>query len=43
MDELSAYAYLIGEDFNIEPLYENKLNELFIANPNNEHLLELDY
>jgi len=42
MEELLAYAYLISEGFHLESLYESKLNELFIANPNNLDLLELE-
>ncbi|MBO4493070.1 MAG: hypothetical protein J5724_01655 [Ruminococcus sp.] len=43
MEELLAYAYLIGEGYSLESFYESKLNELFIANPNNSDLLELEF
>ena len=42
MEELLAYAYLIMEGFDLEKLYESRLNELFVANPCNNDLLELE-
>ncbi len=43
MEELLAYAYLMGEGFNIESIYEEKLNELFLLNSDDEDLLELEF
>lgn len=43
MEELLAYAYLMGEGFDLEKMYEEKLNELFILNPDDEDLLELEF
>ena len=46
MEELLAYAYLIAEgfdeEFGIAELLENRLNELFIADPENVDLFELE-
>lgn len=43
MEELLAYAYLLGEGFELEDRYEAKLNELFLADCENEDLLELEF
>ncbi len=43
MEELLAYAYLLGEgliEFNV---YENRLNEMFENDTENEDLIELEY
>lgn len=42
MEELLAYAYLLGTDLISEAIYEEKLNELFLQNPTDEDLLELE-
>ncbi len=48
MEELLAYAYLIAEGFDedfgmvLSENFENRLDELFIADPENVHLLELE-
>lgn len=43
MEELLAYAYLLGEDLISDVEYEEKLNEMFLANPTDEDLLELEF
>ncbi len=43
MEELLAYAYLLGMDLIPEEIYEEKLNELFLENPTDEDLLELEF
>ena len=43
MEELFAYAYLVDMDLISEEIYEDKLNELFLKNPTDEHLLELEF
>lgn len=43
MEELLAYAYLMEESSDLETMYEEKLNELFLLNPDNEDLLELEF
>ena len=43
MEELLAYAYLLGMDLISEAIYEEKLNELFLQNPTDEDLLELEF
>lgn len=43
MEELLAYAYLLGMDLISEEIYEDKLNELFQENPTDEDLLELEF
>ncbi len=43
MEELLAYAYLLGRDWFSDVIYEEKLNELFLENPTDEDLLELEY
>ena len=43
MEELVAYAYLLGMDLISEAIYEEKLNELFLQNPTDEDLLELEF
>ena len=42
MEELLAYAYLLEMDLISEEIYEDKLNELFLENPTDEDLLELE-
>ncbi len=42
METLLAYAYLLGMDLISEAIYEGKLNELFLENPADEDLLELE-
>ncbi len=43
MEELLAYAYLLGMDLIPEETYEEKLNELFLENPTDEDLHELEF
>lgn len=43
MEELLAFAYLLELDLVSEDMYEEKLNKLFLENPNNEDLLELEF
>lgn len=43
MEELFAYAYLVDMDLISGEIYEDKLNELFLKNPTDEHLLELEF
>lgn len=43
MEELLAYAYLLGMDLISEEIYEDKLNELFLENLTDEDLLELEF
>ncbi|MBQ4523134.1 MAG: hypothetical protein IJA10_09315 [Lachnospiraceae bacterium] len=43
MEELLAYAYLLGMDLISEEIYEEKLNELFLQNPTDEDLLDLEF
>lgn len=43
MEELLAYAYLLGMNLISEDIYEERLNELFLKNPTDEDLLELEY
>ncbi len=43
MEELLAYAYLLGMDLIPEEMYEEKLNELFLGNSTDEDLLELEF
>ena len=43
MEELLAYAYLLEMDLIPETVYEEKLNELFLQNPTDEDLLELEF
>ncbi len=43
MEELLAYAYLLGTDLIFEEIYEDKLDELFLENPADEDLLELEF
>ena len=43
MEELFAYAYLLEMDLISEEMYEDKLNELFLENPTDEDLLELEF
>ncbi len=42
MEALLAYAYLLGMDLIPEEIYEDKLNEMFLENPTDEDLLELE-
>ena len=43
MEELLAYAYLLGMDLIPEEIYEEKLHKLFLENPTDEDLLELEF
>ena len=43
MEELLAYAYLLGEELISDEIYEERLNELFLENPDDEDLLELEF
>lgn len=43
MLELLAYAYLLRSGLKVENIYEEKLNQLFLADPENEDLLELEF
>ena len=43
MEELLAYAYLLGVELISEIKYEEKLNKLFLENPTDEDLLELEF
>lgn len=42
MEELLAYAVLLGEGFEIGERYERRLDELFLASPEDRDLLELE-
>lgn len=42
MEELLAYAILICECFDLEDEFQSCLDEMFINNPNNNVLLELE-
>lgn len=42
MEELLVYAVLICAGFNFEYEYGKKLNELFMQNPSDDELLELE-
>ncbi|MBQ7953327.1 MAG: hypothetical protein IJ332_01115 [Clostridia bacterium] len=42
MEELLVYAILICEGFDLEDEFHNRLDEIFINNPNNDVLLELE-
>ncbi|MEE0060892.1 MAG: hypothetical protein UE295_08700 [Acutalibacteraceae bacterium] len=42
MEELLAYALLIYAGFDVEEKYQSKLDELFLANPTDDFLLELE-
>lgn len=42
MEELFAYAYLCAVGFDVEQQYETHLNALFLAEPENAVLLELE-
>jgi len=39
MEELLAYAYLLGVNLIFENMYEEKLHELFIKDPTDEEML----
>lgn len=43
MENLLAYAYLLEMDLIPETVYEEKINELFLQNPTDEDLLELEF
>ena len=43
MEELLVYAMLYCEGFEVESLYQSKLDELFLENPEDELLLELEF
>jgi len=43
MEELLVYALLYCEGFEVESLYQSKLDRLFLENPENELLLELEF
>ena len=42
MEELLVYAMLYCEGFEVESLYQSKLDELFLENSEDELLLELE-
>lgn len=42
MEELLVYAILICEGFDLEDEFHSRLDEMFINNPNNNVLLELE-
>ncbi len=42
MEELLAYAILICEGFDWEDEFHSRLDEMFLNNPNNDDLLELE-
>ena len=43
MEELLVYAMLYCEGFEVESLYQSKLDELFLENSEDELLLELEF
>lgn len=43
MEELLVYAMLYCEGFDVEGLYQSKLDELFLENSEDELLLELEF
>lgn len=43
MEELLAYAILYCEGFEVESLYQSKLDELFLENSEDALLLELEF
>ncbi|MBQ8952890.1 MAG: hypothetical protein IJ048_02140 [Clostridia bacterium] len=43
MEELLAYAYMIGAGFHLEGAYKNKLDELFAAHSSDKDLMELEW
>lgn len=43
MEKLLAYAYLLEIGLITDDMYEEKLNELFLVDPMDEDLLELEY
>ena len=42
MEELLVYAILICEGFDLEDEFQSRLDEMFLNNPNNDDLLELE-
>lgn len=42
MEELLVYAILICEGFALEDEFQSRLDEMFLNNPNNNDLLELE-
>ncbi len=42
MEELLVYALLLYVGFDVEEKYQSKLDELFLANPTDDFLLELE-
>ncbi|MEE0266291.1 MAG: hypothetical protein UD936_11770 [Acutalibacteraceae bacterium] len=42
MEELLVYALLLAVGFDVEEKYQSKLDELFLANPTDDFLLELE-
>lgn len=42
MEELLVYAILICEGFDLEDEFQSRLDEMFVNNPNNNALLELE-
>lgn len=42
MEELLAYALLLYVGFDVEGKYQSKLDELFLANPTDDFLLEIE-
>lgn len=43
MEELLVFVLLLGEGFDIAEEYRQKLDALFLANPDDELLLELEF
>ena len=43
MEELLVYAILICDGFDLEDEFQSCLDEMFINNPNNNELLELEF
>lgn len=43
MEELLVYALLLYEGLDLEEDYNNRLDELFLEDPNNEILIDLEF
>lgn len=43
LEELLVYALLLGEDIVSEEEYQHRLDSLFIENPTDDILLELEF
>lgn len=43
MEELLVYAFLLGEGLEVEEEYQIRLDNLFVNNPTDDDLLELEY